>query len=76
MRSLAANLLHARGEGQWSLVAQDKDDVVPLAVTQSYLAKLGDTRQVNVVTMPGYDHDCCWDRNWRNLLGQCVQGHR
>jgi EAL domain-containing protein (putative c-di-GMP-specific phosphodiesterase class I) len=30
MRSLAANLLHARGEGQWSLVAQDKDDVVPL----------------------------------------------
>jgi EAL domain-containing protein (putative c-di-GMP-specific phosphodiesterase class I) len=32
MRSLAANLLHAR-EGQWSLVAQDKkDDVIPLRV--------------------------------------------
>jgi EAL domain-containing protein (putative c-di-GMP-specific phosphodiesterase class I) len=30
MRSLAANLLHARGEGQWSLVAQDKDDVLSL----------------------------------------------
>jgi EAL domain-containing protein (putative c-di-GMP-specific phosphodiesterase class I) len=30
MRSLAANLLHARGEGQWSLVAQDRDDVQPL----------------------------------------------
>lgn len=28
MRSLAANLLHARGEGQWTLVAQDKDDVL------------------------------------------------
>jgi pSer/pThr/pTyr-binding forkhead associated (FHA) protein len=29
MRSFAANLLHAR-EGQWSLVAQDRDDVTPL----------------------------------------------
>jgi len=30
MRSLAANLLHARGEGQWTLVAQDKDDVLTM----------------------------------------------
>ena len=30
MRSLAANLLHARAEGQWSLVAQDKDDVLAI----------------------------------------------
>jgi len=29
MRSFAANLIHAR-EGQWSLAAQDRDDVVPL----------------------------------------------
>jgi EAL domain-containing protein (putative c-di-GMP-specific phosphodiesterase class I) len=30
MLSLAANLVHARGDGQWSLAAQDKDDVLPL----------------------------------------------
>ncbi|HMC10233.1 MAG TPA: EAL domain-containing protein, partial [Pirellulaceae bacterium] len=29
MRSLAANLMHAR-DGQWSLAAQDRDDVLPL----------------------------------------------
>lgn len=38
MRSLAANLLHARGEGQWSLVAQDKDDVLTL---RSFPAQVG-----------------------------------
>jgi EAL domain-containing protein (putative c-di-GMP-specific phosphodiesterase class I) len=38
MRSLAANLLHARGEGQWSLVAQDKDDVLAL---RSFPAQVG-----------------------------------
>jgi EAL domain-containing protein (putative c-di-GMP-specific phosphodiesterase class I) len=30
MRSLAANLVLARGEGQWSLVAQDNEDVLPI----------------------------------------------
>jgi EAL domain-containing protein (putative c-di-GMP-specific phosphodiesterase class I) len=38
MRSLAANLLHTRGEGQWSLVAQDKDDVLAL---RSFPAQVG-----------------------------------
>ncbi len=30
MRSLAANLVHARNDGQWLLVSQDKDDAFPL----------------------------------------------
>lgn len=30
MPGLASNLLHARLEGQWSLVAQDKNDLIPL----------------------------------------------
>src|SRR5688572_30375441 len=30
MRSLAANLVLTRGEGQWTLVAQDKDDVLTM----------------------------------------------
>ena len=30
MRSLAANLLHARGDLQWSLAAQDRDEVIPI----------------------------------------------
>jgi EAL domain-containing protein (putative c-di-GMP-specific phosphodiesterase class I) len=30
MRSLAANLLHARADGQWTLVAQDKDDILAI----------------------------------------------
>ncbi len=38
MQSLAANLLHARGEGLWSLVAQDKDDVLTL---RSFPAQVG-----------------------------------
>src|SRR5437773_10713337 len=30
MRSLAANLVLAKGEGLWSLVAQDTEDVLPI----------------------------------------------
>src|SRR5947207_15086373 len=38
MRSMAANLLIARGEAHWSLAAQDNEDVVPL---RSFPAQIG-----------------------------------
>lgn len=51
----------------------DKDTTVPPYVAQSYAARLGDTRLVTLVPVAGYDHDCCWERNWRDLLAQYVQ---
>src|SRR5262245_49457336 len=39
MASLAGNLVLARGEGQWSLAAQDKDDVLPLRTFPSQVGR-------------------------------------
>src|SRR5262249_11272565 len=50
-----------------------RDTVVPLAVTQSYLMGLGSGAPVKLVSMPEYDHECCWVRDWQALLGQYVQ---
>jgi len=38
MRSLAANPVHSRNDGLWSLVSQDKDDVFPL---RSFPSQIG-----------------------------------
>jgi len=39
MRSLAANLLHARGDLQWSLAAQDRDEVIPIRALPAQIGR-------------------------------------
>ncbi len=44
-------------------VGQD-DSVVPPAIVERFIAKKGG----EIVRMPGYDHQCCWARDWAHLV--------
>lgn len=45
-----------------------KDEVIPRAVTQSFLQKMGSPNQARVIELPSYGHVCCWSENWKELL--------
>lgn len=45
-----------------------KDEVVPKAVVQSYLMKMGSPNRAKVIELPNDGHLCCWSENWGNLL--------
>ncbi len=45
-----------------------RDDVVPRAPVDSYVARLPDGRRSRIVLVPGQTHDCCWAGSWRDLL--------
>lgn len=45
-----------------------EDENVPAELTRSYLAALGDPVDARLVEVPGFDHRCCWVRDWRQLL--------
>ena len=51
----------------------ERDRRVPLAVAESYMARLGPGADATLVRLARYDHDCCWEDGWRALLGQYVQ---
>ncbi len=52
------------------------DEVVPPAVARSYLARMSDRRQVTLVPVKGFDHNCCWVDRWPALLARYVYGRR
>ncbi|MEW6163667.1 MAG: alpha/beta hydrolase [Pseudomonadota bacterium] len=41
-----------------------EDDVVPADVVASFAARSG----ARLRSVPGFDHECCWSRDWRRLL--------
>ncbi len=50
------------------------DEVVPPAVARSYLARMTDRSRATLVSVPGFDHDCCWVDRWPALLARYVYG--
>ena len=46
----------------------DDDDVVSPRVVDSYLRRMADRSRTRVITVDGFDHDCCWVENWPNVL--------
>jgi len=40
------------------------DEVVPQAVTSSYVEKHGG----ELIVIPGVNHNCCWENNWKSIL--------
>jgi pimeloyl-ACP methyl ester carboxylesterase len=44
-----------------------KDAVVPPATTHAYFERHPNARRI---TVPGYDHVCCWARDWHDLNGK------
>jgi pimeloyl-ACP methyl ester carboxylesterase len=45
-----------------------KDDVIPRAISQSFLQKMGRPNQAKVIELPNYGHVCCWTERWSELL--------
>ena len=44
----------------------EKDTVVPPNIIKKFVLKKGG----RVVTMPDYDHECCWARDWASLVAK------
>jgi hypothetical protein len=44
------------------------DDISPSLVQQSYLAKLRQPPNARIISIEGYDHQCCWAENWLKIL--------
>lgn len=50
--------------------AGGRDRIVPPSVAQSYLEALGRPAGARLQVVAGFDHRCCWEREWpRGLLG-------
>lgn len=47
-----------------------RDRISPPTVTQSYAARFPPGAPITVIVLPGFDHDCCWRREWPSLLAQ------
>jgi dienelactone hydrolase len=45
-----------------------KDDVIPRAISQSFLQKMGRPNQAKVIELSNYGHVCCWTEGWSELL--------
>jgi pimeloyl-ACP methyl ester carboxylesterase len=45
-----------------------KDDVIPKAISQSFLQKMGRPNQAKVIELSNYGHVCCWTEHWTELL--------
>lgn len=50
------------------------DEVVPPLVAESYMRALPFRNNARVIRIPGYDHPCCWDRDWPALLARAGAG--
>jgi len=48
------------------------DEIMPRVVADSYMAALSPHHSARVISVPGYDHQCCWDKNWSNLLAKAL----
>jgi hypothetical protein len=46
------------------------DAVVPVDVVESYRRAAGDRADIKIVSISAYTHECCWARNWPELLAQ------
>ena len=50
--------LHLTGEA---------DRIVPFEVTEAFLNRMTNRTVVSVATLPEFDHECCWTRDWPEL---------
>lgn len=48
----------------------DQDKVIDRKVALSFRARFPVGQQPEVVIVPGFDHQCCWAREWPQLLGR------
>lgn len=59
------------GLPQFHLVGA-RDEVVPPGTVRAYLARNASARLVEI---PGFDHECCWARDWPDIAARtCLAG--
>jgi len=49
-------------------VAGARDEIVPPAVVESFVRRLGAQSRARAIILPRFDHECCWTRDWPSLL--------
>ena len=54
-------------------VTGGKDRVVGTDVARAYLARLPANAPARLIEVPGFDHACCWARDWPGLFRQADQ---
>jgi pimeloyl-ACP methyl ester carboxylesterase len=47
--------------------AGEQDTTVPVAAIRSAIEKLGPRAAARLIVVPGFDHTCCWLRDWPAL---------
>lgn len=52
---------------QWHFVG-GRDQVVSLDVAESYVSRYPLDHRPVVITIPGFDHSCCWVEQWSSLF--------
>ena len=45
-----------------------RDEVVPPAIVQAFVARMSDSGRVRVTVVPAADHECCWTDGWAARL--------
>lgn len=51
---------------QWHFVG-GKDENIPPALVEAFAARFPAGQRPHVVTVPGFDHQCCWAEHWPEL---------
>lgn len=49
-----------------------KDTIVPEKIVRSYMKNYGENSNVKMIVKPGFDHHCCWVKDWTVLM--CKNG--
>lgn len=61
---------HLLGELPQRHLTSEGDEVVPRAVVQRFVQALPQPNSAQLEVWPGYTHQCCWARDWRQLLSR------
>ncbi|MCK9386769.1 MAG: hypothetical protein M0Q22_00040 [Sulfuritalea sp.] len=48
------------------------DKIVPIAIVERFIRRKGGRVEI----IPGFDHECCWARDWATLLGRVTVEER
>lgn len=46
------------------------DRIVPKEITDAYMSYFVNNNKVEVKSIAGYNHTCCWIKNWKNILNE------
>ncbi len=51
----------------------EQDRIVPPALAQAYMLAFPGTAPQRLLSVPGYDHSCCWQQDWKQLWRGALQ---